>query len=642
MCGICGTVSSFGLAQPDAVRLRVEAMLQALSHRGPDAARIVATDSAVLGAARLTIRGLEESSQPMLDAETGVVAVCNGELDNHHELRSWLAERGRPVRYKTDVAVIPGLYLELGEDFVRKLAGVFAIAIWNPRARTLTLARDRAGERHLFFTSNANEITFATELAALVAQRRLPIQLDQCALRKYLQLGVFPSPDTPFTEIRKVAPGEVVVLDGAEIRRKKYWRWQNVETPKQRPSLDAFDQTFRAAVRRQTDVDVDFAAFLSGGIDSSLILAVVRALYPQRHLRAYTLRFEEQSFDEGNYAETVARRFDTEFVPVVVNAEDIRREARSLVRRVGEPLADPAWLPAALLARRAAQDVRLALVGEGADELLGGYPTYVGAGVAELFARLPRWARVLFRRAVESLPPSERKVTISFLLKRFVQGADLPGLPRHLLWVSNIDAALLRRLGVEPPDLGSDDGGGAYLLDRVQRWDLETTLAEGLLTKADRSSMSSALELRAPFLDEGVMEFAKSLPPEERASGLTTKVFLKRFACRYLPKEIVYRRKRGLSVPIGRWLRGPLREWAASALTSGRLERVGISNASANGLLEEHCERRADHARALWGLLVLNEWLEWVQSETESGAHRAANPVAPVIEDYSIRKVAPV
>jgi asparagine synthase (glutamine-hydrolysing) len=642
MCGICGTASSFGLAQPDASRLRVEAMLRSLSHRGPDAVGIVATESAVLGAARLTIRGLEECSQPMRDAETGVVAVCNGELDNHHELRRWLAERGRPVRHKTDVAVIPGLYMELGGDFVRKLAGVFAIAIWDPRARRLTLARDRAGERHLFFTANGNEIVFATELAALVARGRLPIRLDQGALRKYLQFGVFPSPDTPFTEIRKVAPGEVVVLEGAQIRRTRYWRWQNVETPKQTPSLDAFDETFRVAVRRQTDVDVDFGLFLSGGIDSSLISAVVRALHPQRHLRAYTLRFEEHSFDEGNYAETVARRFDLELVPVAVHAEDMRRGARSLVRLVGEPLADPAWLPAALLARRAAQDVRVALVGEGADELLGGYPTYIGAGVAESFARLPRWARLLFRRAVEALPPSERKVTISFLLKRFVRGVDLPGLARHRLWVSNIDPALLRRLGVEPPDLASDDDATAHLLDRVQRWDLETMLAEGLLTKADRSSMSSALELRAPFLDEGVMEFAKSLPLEERASSLTTKVFLKRFACRYLPKEIVYRRKRGLSVPVGRWLRGPLREWAASAMTSGRLERVGISNASANGLLNEHCERRADHARALWSLLMLNEWLEWVQSETESGPHNAANPAAAVIEDYGIRKVAHV
>jgi asparagine synthase (glutamine-hydrolysing) len=600
-------------------------MLQALSHRGPDAVGNVATDTAVLGVTRLTIRGLEPASQPMVDPETGVVAVCNGELDNHHELRRWLAERGRPVRHKTDVAVIPGLFLELGEGFVRKLVGAFAIAIWDPRTGQLTLARDRAGERHLFYTLRGNEVIFATELAALVARGHPSIRLDQDGLRKYLQLGVFPSPDTPFAGIRKVAPGELVVLEGAKIRRERYWRWRNVETPKRPPSLDAFDQTFRTAVGRQTDVDVDFGVFLSGGIDSSLVSAVVRSLHPKRDVKAYTLRFEEPSFDEGTFAEAVARRLDMDLVTVMVRPEEVQREVRTLVRLVGEPLADPAWLPAALLARRAAQDVRVALVGEGADELFGGYPTYIGAGVAERFARLPRWARSLFRRAVEALPPSQKKVTLSFLLKRFVQGAGLDGLARHRLWVSNLAPGLIRRLGVVPPELESEEAGGGHLIDRVQRWDLETMLAEGLLTKADRASMSCALELRAPFLDEGVMEFAESLPLADRVRGFTTKVFLKRYAARYLPKAIVHRRKRGLSVPIGRWLRGPLREWAAAALGSGRLEQVGISDAAAQELFAEHCERKADHARALWTLLVLSEWLDWVGKGTP-------NRLSPQIE----------
>ena len=592
-------------------------MLQALSHRGPDAVGIVTTATAVLGTARLTIRGLEEANQPMVDAETGVVAVCNGELDNHHELRQWLAERGRPVQHKTDVAVIPGLFLELGEGFVRKLAGAFAIAIWDPRTRKLTLARDRAGERHLFFTLGGNEIIFASELAALVSRSRLPIHLDQAGLRKYLQLGVFPSPETPFAEIRKVAPGELVVLEDGKTRRERYWRWGIVERPKQPPSLDAFDKTFRAAVGRQTDVDVDFGVFLSGGIDSSLVSSVARALHPKRPLTAYTLRFEEPTFDEGTFAEAVARRLDMKLVTVMVQPEDLSRELGTLVRLVGEPLADPAWLPAALLARRAAEDVRVGLVGEGADELFGGYPTYIGAGVAEHFARLPRWVRSFLRRVVEALPPSQKKVTISFLLKRFVQGADLDGIARHRLWVSNITPGLLQRLGVAPPELGAEEAEG-LLIDLVQRWDLETMLAEGLLTKADRSSMSYALELRAPFLDDDVMEFAESIPLEDRVKGFTTKVFLKRYAMRYLPNEIVHRRKRGLSVPIGRWLRGPLREWADAALANGRLERVGISIAAAQGLLADHCERKADHARALWTLLVLSEWLDWVANETDS------------------------
>jgi asparagine synthase (glutamine-hydrolysing) len=620
MCGICGTVAFSGLPSPEAAHLRVKAMLRALSHRGPDATGQVDTELAVFGATRLAIRGLtDQLSQPMEDAESGVIAACNGEIDNHRELARWLADRGRPVQQETDVAVIPGLYLELGEAFATRLVGTFAIALWDLRNQRLTLVRDRAGERPLFYVRNRNEIIFATEIAALVGHSRLHVNLDQEALRKYLQFGIFPSPDTPFSEIRKVAPGELIQFDKTGMCRKSYWRWQITETAKQPPSLDGFDETFRSAIGRQSDVDVEFGVFLSGGIDSSLVSAVVRSLHPKRPLKAYTLRFDEQSFDEGRFAAVVAKQLKMELVPVWVKPEDVRIGLKSLIRMVGEPLADPAWIPTTLLAQRAAQESKMALVGEGADELFGGYPTYIGVEVAKRFAQLPSWLRFAIRRMVGALPHSERKVTISFLLKRFVEGAGWNDMTRHQVWISNITPALLRRLGVMPKQFESSDAGGGDLLDRAQRWDLETFLAEGLLTKADRASMSSALELRAPFLDEAVMEFAKSLRAEDRVRGLKTKVFLKCYARRYLPNNIVNRRKRGLSVPIGSWLRGPLKEWAIVTLKKGRLEQVGIHTSAAMELFSEHCQRKADHARAIWTLLVLGEWLAWVATETDCG-----------------------
>ncbi|HSS17130.1 MAG TPA: asparagine synthase (glutamine-hydrolyzing) [Candidatus Dormibacteraeota bacterium] len=618
MCGICGNVAFSRLSSPEAAHLRVMAMLRSLSHRGPDATREEDTELAVIGATRLAIRGLkDQSNQPIADAESGVIAVCNGEIDNHRELRRWLAERGRPVQQETDVAVIPGLYLELGEAFATRLVGAFAIAVWDSRNRRLTLVRDRAGERPLFYARHENEIIFATEIAALVAPDSLPVNLDREALQKYLQFGIFPSPDTPFGEIRKVAPGELIQFDRGGVRRKSYWRWQIRETAKQPSSLDTFDQAFRTAIGRQTDVDVDFGVFLSGGIDSSLVSAVVRSLHPKRPLKAYTLRFEEQSFDEGRFAAAVAERLEMELVTVQVKPNDVRDGLKSLIRMVGEPLADPAWIPTTLLAQRAAQESKMALVGEGADELFGGYPTYIGAGIAKRFVQLPGWLRFAIRRVVEALPLSEKKVTISFLLKRFVEGACLNGMTRHQLWVSSITPTLLRRLGVAPIELENHNAAGGDLLDQAQRWDLETLLAEGLLTKADRASMSSALELRAPFLDVAVMEFAKSLPVEERVRGFGTKVFLKRYARRYLPDDIINRRKRGLSVPIGSWLRGPLKEWASATLETGRLEQVGIHKPAAMELFFEHCQRKADHARTLWALLVLGEWLNWVATETD-------------------------
>jgi asparagine synthase (glutamine-hydrolysing) len=281
-----------------------------------------------------------------------------------------------------------------------------------------------------------------------------------------------------------------------------------------------------------------------------------------------------------------------------------------LIRVVGEPLADPAWVPTALLARRASRDVKLALVGEGADELFGGYPTYVGASLAERYASWPAAIRALIRGLVERWPPSERKVTVSYLLKRFVAGAELDPVSRHRHWTSSVAPGLLRRLGIEVTSSDTLGAQGA-VLDVLQRIDLETSLAEGLLTKADRASMSSALELRAPYLDQTVMEFAAALPVNERVRGVTTKVFLKRFALRYLPSRIVHRRKRGLSVPLARWLRGPLHGWAASRLGDERLRVVGIDPGAAIALLEEHRMRRGDHARALWTLIVLAEWIAW-------------------------------
>jgi len=641
MCGICGIVSHAEFPDPEAVRRQVDAMLHSLSHRGPDAVGMVATSSAVLGATRLAIRGLQDGRQPMVDSATGLVVVCNGEIDNHRELRRWLEERGRTVPAETDVAVIPGLFLELGQEFVQTLIGAFAIAVWDPRARRLTLARDRAGERPLFLATQGEHFVFATEMAALVSGGAPA--LNQHALRTYLQLGIFPSPSTAFDTIIKVPPGECIQIGPHSVLRQPYWRWPIHDAPKEKPSEAAFDSIFRQAVERQSDVDVDFGVFLSGGIDSSLVSAVARSLHPARPLKAYTLRFEEESFDEGAYAEVMARELKMDLVTVWVRPQEVCEQLKMLVRLVGEPLADPAWVPSALLARRAAQDVHVALVGEGADELFGGYPTYIGAGVAERFARLPGWVRSLTRRALEAVPPSERKVTVSFLLKRFVQGAELEGLDRHRFWVSNIPPLLLERLGVAlpaPRDPAPTSPTERGLLDRVQQWDLETSLAEGLLTKADRSSMCSALELRAPFLDQAVMEFAATLPVAERVRGFNTKVFLKRYALKYLPGAIVNRRKRGLSVPVGQWLRGPLHDWAASTFQTSRLERAGIRTPAVLELFSEHCQRKADHGRALWTLLVLSEWLEWVAEQPGRDSAENAKGTEPLSADCGTRTTA--
>ena len=615
MCGICGLVMLEGTVTGEEIPQQVNRMVDALMHRGPDDTGIDGDHSALFGMTRLAIRGLSDGKQPIVDRASGVMMACNGEIDNHMELREWLLERGRTVEQSTDVAVIPAMYLELGDAFVERLKGAFAIAIWDPREEKLVLARDRAGERPLFYSINDGIIAFASLIAALVSPGSHAYPISKDAVHRYLQSGFFASPETPFKDIQKVSPGEILTINAMGIQRRRYWCWNAVQTAKKSGSLDAFDDVFRAAVRKQSEVDVDFGLFLSGGLDSSLITAVTRSIRPEKTLKAYSLRFSEASYDEGHYAEHVANTLGVEFVPVWVRPEDFPPTIAKLVRQVGEPLADPAWVPSALLARRAAQDVRVALVGEGADELFGGYPTYFGAGLAGYYARLPEPVRSLIRRAVESWPASDKKVTIAFLLKRFIQGDELDYLGRHILWTACISPAILQRLGVTPPLITRPHYLKAEMLDRLQQHDLETSLAEGLLTKADRASMKSALELRAPFLDQEVMEFAATLPEQERVHRLETKVFLKRYALRYLPTEIVHRKKRGLSVPLSSWLREPLYEWAKSRLSSPLLDRAGVSRNAALELLQEHLQRKADHARSIWTLIVLSEWLEWVSDE---------------------------
>jgi asparagine synthase (glutamine-hydrolysing) len=710
MCGICGYVSFRHVADgsrlgPEAAR-RVEAMLGALAHRGPDASALFAAGPAVLGATRLAIRGLADGRQPLVDGASGVVAVCNGEIDNYRELKAWLAERGRPVAQATDVAVIPGLYLELGERFPEVLVGAFAIGLWDPRRRRLVLVRDRAGEKPLFFRADAApaqgegpcegaaglaEAMFATELAALAPAAAAPVlapaampAVDVEALAHYLRFGCFAVPRTPFAGMQKIGPGERVVVEAGGVRRERYWRWRTagpappdlaakgrstpVAPPSRKlapaaPSLDELDRVFRQAVLRQTDVEVPCGVFLSGGVDSSLVTAVARSVRPELPLRAFSLRFPESSYDEGEVAARVARRLGLTTTEVWVRPEDFMSSLPELVRMAGEPLADPAWVPAALLARRAAAEVRQVLVGEGGDELFGGYPTHSGVWLGERYEKLPRSLRRLLAGWVTRLPPSDKKVTLSFLLKRFVAGEGLEGLQRHLLWTSNIAPEILQRLGFPMPANGAPPGAGApaapreaaggwdaaptgTVLDRVQQHDLETSLAEGLLTKADRASMHFALELRAPFLDRDVMELAAHLRDDQRVRGLATKVFLKSYASRYLPRWVVYRRKRGLSVPLASWLRGPLRGWAAERLTSGRLDAAGIDEQAAGALFGEHLRRERDHARALWTLVVLAEWLDWAaglaEPAEEAGSVALAElPRQPAMPDLAETPGAP-
>jgi asparagine synthase (glutamine-hydrolyzing) len=611
MCGICGIVTRNADQQQPVPERVLRRMLRRMAHRGPDGSVQVTSDGAAMAANRLAIRGVAEAQPPLIEHQSGILVACNGEIDNHRELRHFLSQCGHEVPFSIDVAVIAPLYLEKGLDFLEHLQGVFALAVWDAWRQRLILARDRAGERHLYYAATDHGIRFASELAALAVAIDPAAPLDREALAQFLQTGFCQAPRSLLADCRKLQPGEMIVFEPGETRHLRYWHLPSRPAVTTTPAPPSFDHVLREAVHRQSEVDVPFGVLLSGGLDSALIAAVARSLRPARELPAYCIRFAEASFDEGRDAERVAARLGCPFVSVTVGADEIPSTLHELVTTTGEPLADPAWLPLAQVARRASLDVRVLLAGEGADELFGGYPAYLGAQYAGYYARLPAGLRNVLHRVIDRLPPSDRKVTLSFLLKRFIRGEELDGLARHRLWTSHIAPEWLHRLGVEPPVWDAEEFAALPLLDAVQHHDFAHALPEALLAKADRGGMLHGVEIRAPYLDSTVIEFAATLPAQARVRGLTTKVFLKDYARSYLPRAVTHRRKRGLSVPLSAWLRGPLQEWARARLACFALAEAGVRQHAALELLAEHSARKADHARALWTLLVLGEWLEW-------------------------------
>lgn len=611
MCGVCGALVLDTTKPRPGLEDRVRTMLAAMDHRGPSGGTVLARPNLIMAVNRLAIRGVDGHRPPLVESEQGVLVACNGEIDNYRELGKSFASRGQRIPAGSDVSVIGPLYTERELAFCDDLRGVFAIALWDAHRQRLVLARDRAGERHLHYVFADGVVYFASELAALLLVRDAKDAIDSSVLRRYLLSGYCPAPQDPVTGFCKVRPGEMVVIEAAGVRHGQYWAPPLGKISKTTPSQRVFDQVFRNAVCRQTDVDVDYGVLLSGGVDSALVTAVARSVRPGRAVTAYCARFSESTFDEGGYAADVARRLGCEFVPVDIVPGDFPGMLRHLIESTGELLADPAWIPHAIVARRASEDVPMLLGGEGADELFGGYPTYLGAKLAEGYARLPAVLRSGLRHLTEWLPISERNMTVSYLLKRFVQGENLDGLARHKLWTASIAPELLERLGIDLPSDNGIGNDGLEVMDAIQRYDFTQSLPEALLAKADRGGMCYGVEVRAPFLDQDVIEFAAALPVTERVRGITTKTFLKKYARRYLPGSVVNRRKRGLSVPLGAWLRGPLFGWAESRLSARALRDAGIDSEAALLLLAHHCARTGDHARAIWTLVVLSEWLEW-------------------------------
>ncbi len=609
MCGICGIATIQGAVDP----ARLAAMSATLVQRGPDSDGSHLEPGVGLAARRLAIIDLVTGDQPISNEDGRITVVQNGELYTYRELRLELERAGHRFSTSGDTEVLAHLYEEHGERFAERLRGMFAVALWDSERRRLVLARDPYGIKPLYYREVEGELAFASELRALP---RGEIDLD--ALEAFLAFNSVPAPLTIFREVRKIPPGHVLVWEDGRSKLTRYARPAPVAASRVRDDEEAelveeLRARLRDSVRAHLVSDVPVGVLLSGGIDSAA-LAALAAEESSEPLRTFSIGFEERSFDELGDARLVAERYGTEHRELVLRP-DAALLLPALADAFDEPFADSSALPTYLVSELAAKDVKVALSGEGGDELFGGYYTYA----ADLLAQRVGWTARLLRPLVERLPSSGAKASFDYRAKRFVRAAHLPPLERHHGWkeIFSADARAEltgRRSGFDPVDLlraRFAETEGAELLARLQDVDLGTYLVDDLLVKTDRASMAHSLEARVPFLDPIVTNFALGLPTRHKVRGLRKKVLMRKAAAPLLPPALLRSRKRGFSIPAAAWLRGELEPFARETLSAETLKRQGYFRPEAVArLIDDHVAGRQDLSRQLWGLLAFTLWHE--------------------------------
>jgi asparagine synthase (glutamine-hydrolysing) len=617
MCGICGVMTR-DESRPDPAVL--EQMSHAIAHRGPDSHGLLTDGPVGLAVRRLAIIDLEHGDQPIADEEGRVQVVQNGEIYNYRDLRARLERGGHRFATRSDTEVLVHLYQERGLDFVHELRGMFAIALWDPGNHRLILARDRFGIKPLYYRLTEDELAFGSELKSLLSQPGVPRALDLDAVESFLAFNAIPAPLTIFAGIRKLPAGHLLVCDGREASVVPYARpgpspaGDLRSEPPEELAAELLER-LRDSVSAHLVADVPVGVLLSGGLDSSALTALAAQESP-RPVSTFSIGFEEESFDELDAARVVAERYGTEHHELVVRPDAAQLLPR-LVHAFDEPFADSSALPTYLVSELAAGSVKVALSGEGGDELFGGYYTYVAD---QLAPRIGPAVRPL-RRLVEWLPSSSAKVSFDYKAKCFVRGAHLPPVERHHAWKEifsrDLRAELVdrKRDGIaDPLDLYRAryaETEGAEPLSRLQDLDFGIYLVDDLLVKTDRASMAHSLEARVPFCDPVVAELAFALPSRLKVRGFAKKRLLRQAVAPLLPRSIVGGRKQGFSIPLAAWLRGELEPFAREVLDRDTLRRQGLLQPEAVlDLLDAHVARREDLSRQVWGLMTLTLWTE--------------------------------
>jgi asparagine synthase (glutamine-hydrolysing) len=634
MCGIAGWIN-LNKAEPPSEETwtTLHRMCDTIAHRGPDSEGSWIDESVALGMRRLSIIDLKTGDQPVFSCDRSVVVMMNGELYNYREIREELERKGHHFVTQTDTEIVPHLYEEYGTEFVHHLNGMFAISLWDTRRKRLVLARDRYGEKPLYYGLVGGKVIYGSEPKAITAHPAVEPEIDLDALRHYLSFDYVPAPRTIYKGLSKLPAAQLLIVENGTISTRRYWDIsfeRNGHVPSIEEAAGRIRDLISDAVRIRLVADVPLGVLLSGGVDSSTIAAFA-VRHSTETVKTFSIGFSEDSFDESRYARQVALHLGTDHYEETLSAD----KAADLISDVGswldEPLSDPSMIPTYLLARFVRKHVTVALGGDGGDEIFAGYPMYLGHKVADAYSAIPKFARrLLINPLVNCLPVSDKNLSFEYRAKRFVRSAEFDLIARHHSWFGSFTADEQR--SVLSPDVLAASTGEIYSeaermlegcnaptnIERMQYLDMNLYMAEDILSKVDRASMAVSLETRAPLLDPRIGEFAATLPIEYKLRGRTGKYILKKAVEPLLPTNILKRPKKGFGIPIAQWLRGRLNPLMHDLLSPERINDQGLFNViEVQRLIREHEQGIASHHKQLWTLLVFQLWHERFLSKSQ-------------------------
>jgi asparagine synthase (glutamine-hydrolysing) len=617
VCGITGYTHRARAFDPSIIKEATDCLI----HRGPDQQGTYESECVSLGAVRLKIIDLEAGAQPFFSDDRKTVLVFNGEIYNYQELRKELEDLGHSFSTHSDTEVLLQAFLRWDTDCFARLRGMFAAAFWQEEQRRLVLARDRVGIKPLYLHRLGDDIYFGSELKTILIHPEIPRHLDQTALHYYLALNYVPGPFTLIQGIQKLQPGSMLEWRDGAVTQQQFWKLPHGQIRKwAMPEAElALDDLLKKSVSEHLLSDVPVGVWLSGGIDSSAVLHYA-SQQSARRLKTFSITFRGRTFDETPYIHQLVEQYQTEHYELDLNPTlDLPSAIEELAYYSDEPFADAGAVPIWYLSKLTRQHATVALSGEGADEMFGGYVTYQADHLAGYLRLLPKWARRSLLTALQHWPVSDDKISLEYKLKRFLEGSLLPPDEAHVFWngaFSRIQQQeLMRRANqVSVNDLFDSDLPPANHNGNFSRFlvfDQKYYLTDDLLQKVDRMSMAHSIEVRPPYLDHRIIEFAATLPDHFKVNGRVLKVILKHLMKSKLPQSVIQRAKTGLDIPTHDWLRGPLRPLLEETLNRDAIKRLGLFRPQAiERVKQDHMERRANLGYHLWGLLILFLWIK--------------------------------